>query len=276
MTNPGVGDIVRLRASGFSLLFDDALLWKTKNIDKIRMPTYGRSHLGSAIHAGTACFDIPRSLGIESDTEAAVEGYLEAFEDDERVTWTDIAKSKARSIGLNLVIRYCEDISPVFKWVQVETMCEPVEIEMPNGIIFEMTGTLDRVYEKDGLHGIADIKSGYAVIAADGSVEVGKHGSQVATYDMLEMMASQTTGLRMELPAVVIALSTATGQVTWQEIQNPRTLLFGDGESMGYLTAASHIIAHQLYIGNPRSMLCSSKYCGLYDNCFYRLGDTNG
>lgn len=277
LVRPGPGDVVRLRASGFSELFDDALRWASKHLDNLKTPTYGRSHLGSAIHFGTAVYDIQRSLsGVKPDVEAAVAAYLEELHNDEHVSWTDIAKSKAQSIGLNLTINYCEQISHQFDWKIIETRCEPVEIEMPNGIIFEMTGTVDRVYERDGKHGIADLKSGYAVIDAAGDVDASKHGPQLATYDMLEMMAQSTLGLNMELPAVIIALSTSNGEVAWQEIQNPRTLLFGDGESMGYLTAASHIIGNGLYIGNPRSMLCTSKYCPIYDDCFYRLGDNDG
>lgn len=272
---PGPGDIVRMRASALGELFDDSLRWAAKILDHRYGPTYGRSHLGTSVHFGTADFDRQTTLPDgKPDVEVAVAKFLEIFNDDEKVSWTDLPKAKAEGIGLNLVIDYCNEISPQFNWVAVEALCEPLLITMPNGIIFEITGTVDRVYEKDDKHGIADLKTGYAIITPNAEVDVAKHGPQLATYDLLEMMAESATGFDIKLPAIVIGLSTSgNGTMMWEEVQNPRTLLFGDGINMGYLLAASEIIASQLYIGNPRSMLCTEKYCPIYNECFYRLGD---
>ena len=132
---PGPGDIVRLRASGFGELFDDSLRWAAKHLDGLHTPTYGRSHMGTAIHMGTAVFDIQRSLpNVTPDIETAVASFLEELNDDEHVSWLDISKANAQSMGVNLTIKYCEEISPRFDWKIIETRCEPVEIEMPTAL----------------------------------------------------------------------------------------------------------------------------------------------
>lgn len=263
-----------MRASGLGELFDDALRWKSRVIDGIHLPTYGRSHLGTSIHYATGWFDNERvQPDGNPDTETAVEKFLEWFRADQGVRWVDIGKAKAEPIGIALVAKYCQDISPQFTFTKVEIPCEPLEIAMPNGIIFQITGTVDRVYERDGKFGIVDLKSGSGVIKADGSIDVGKHGAQLGVYELLEIMARDATGLDITAPAYIIGLSTSAGhEIKFEPIENPRTLLFGDGDEMGYLMAASKIIEHQLYIGNPRSLLCSEKFCGIHERCFYRRG----
>ncbi len=271
---PGPGDVVRLRASGLSELFDDSLRWVAKHLDGLRTPSYGRSHLGSAVHLGTAIYDQARVHGNKPDVEQAVGAYLEYLRADENIHWVDLPKAQAERIGLHLVMEYCQNISPQFNWVAVEAECQSFHINMPNGMVFEITGTVDRVREQDGKHGIADLKTGYRAINADGTVDVAQHGPQLATYELLEMQAEESTGYRIELPAVVIGMSTSSsGEIRWEEVDSPRSMLFGDGDNMGYLIAASEIIASQIFIGNPRSMLCTDRYCPIFNNCFYRLGE---
>jgi hypothetical protein len=267
-----------MRASALGELFDDALRWKARTIDQIYGLTYGRSHLGTSIHFGTAWYDAERiDPDGTPDTETAVDKFLECLRADENVHWIDIGKSKAENIGITLVAEYCQEISPQFEWVKVEATCEPIEITMPNNVIFEITGHVDRVYTQrvDGRKrfGVADLKSGYGVIRQDGSIDVAKHGVQLAVYELLEIMAQQSADEPMTLPALVIGLSTSgRPEIKWEQVDNPRSLLFGDGQHDGYLMAASKIIEHQLYVGNPRSMLCSEKYCPIYNDCFYRRG----
>ena len=71
-----------------------------------------------------------------------------------------------------------------------------------------------------------------------------------------------------------MGLSTSRSEIQWAPVESPRNLLFGDTDHMGFLEAASKIIAEQLYIGNPKSQLCSERYCPIYP-CFYRLGEEN-
>ena len=192
--------------------------------------------------------------------------------DDEGVSWTDIKPQYAEQIGARLVDRYCKEIAPEFEYVSVESECEPLEMEMPNGVIFEITGHTDRIRKKKGEYGIVDLKSGAGVIGQDGEVKADAHGVQLAVYEVLEVMASQTTGYPITLPAAIIALSTSSGEVDWVEVENPRNLLFGSKNVMGYLEAASLIIEHGIYIGNPKSQLCSDRYCPIYESCPYRIG----
>lgn len=279
--SPGPLDIIEMRASALGELFDDALRWKTRILDKIHTPTYGRSHLGSAIHYGTALYDVERAEGRVPSAEAAADAFVQFLRADEYVHWVDIGRAEAESIGVQLVNLYCTEISHRFDWIKVEAECTPLEITMPNGIMFKIIGHVDRVYAKrvgrKDRFGVADLKSGYGVIKADGSLDVAKHGAQLAVYELLELAAQELTGEEVTLPAVIIGFSTSgEPRIEYEEVENPRTLLFGDGENMGYLFAASKIIEHELWIGNPRSNLCSAKYCGIYETCFYRRGITNG
>lgn len=269
---PGPGDVVRVRASSLADFFDDPLRWRSAHIDGIYGKTYGRSHLGTAIHYGTGWFDAQRVEGDSPSVGKAVQKFLEALHDDQYVTWEDIKKSAAEKIGKTLVAKYCDEISPQFEFVTVESRCEPLELDMPNGFIFELTGTIDRVYARDGRYGVADLKSGTGVIGQDGEVKVAPHGPQLAEYELIETQANLLTGQAMTLPALIIALSTSSLDIKVAEVDNPRSLLFGDHEHKGYLRIMSEMMEAQHYYGNPRSMLCTPRYCAIYDNCFYRRG----
>jgi hypothetical protein len=268
---PGPGDIVKIRASGLGEIFDCARRWKGRTIDGDKGQTHGRSHLGSSVHYGTAWYDNERTLdGGCPDTETAIDKFLEFFRAEDHVMWSDIPKQKAEQIGIQLTSKYCLEISAQYEWIKVEATCEPIEITMPNGIIFELTGHVDRVYTRDGKYGVADFKSGGRVIAADGSLAVDKHGLQLACYELLEIMAAEATGHKMELPALIVGFSTSGDlDILTEEVPNPRELLFGDGDYMGYLMGAAAIIEHQLYLGNTKSQLCGPRYCNSFDKCEY-------
>lgn len=267
-----------MRASKLSELFDDALRWKASVIDGIFGKTYGRSHLGSAVHFGTAHYDRERILPDgRPDASDAVKKFKEYFDNDAGVHWIDLKKPDAYKLGVRLVSDYCTEVSHQFEFVAVEAVCEPLLMTMPNGITFELTGTTDRVYRERVAprlykYGIMDVKTGYGIIGADGEVAVDVHGAQLAEYELLETMATRATSFPITLPAIVMGLSTQTAKIKWREIENTRKLLFGGDDHMGYLEAASYIIEQQLYIGNPRSMLCSDRYCPIYNSCFYRIG----
>lgn len=274
--NPGPGDTVWMRASGLSDLFDCAHRWWAKFIARMKSPVTGRSHLGSAVHWATAQYDTARMNGDWHDVEGAIDEFHNYFRADAGVHWTDIRKDEADRIGVALVHKYCTEIAHQFEFVKVEAVCEPIEVSMPNNITFALTGTVDRVYTRrvngKDQYGIVDLKTSGRIIRSDGSLDVAKHGAQLAVYEILEMMAKDATGLNITLPALVIGASTSgEPRILWEEIQNPRTLLFGDGDNMGYLIAASYIIEGQAYVGNPRSQLCSPRYCPAYP-CFYVKG----
>jgi hypothetical protein len=269
---PGVNDIVPIRASGLAELFDCSARWAGKNFYGHRGTTYGRSHLGTAIHHATAWYDNERTLADGApDTETAVDKFITYLRADEHVMWADIPKQQAEKIGITLVTHYCLEISAQFEWVKVEATCEPIEITMPNGVIFEITGHVDRVYTEDARYGVADFKTSTRIIAADGTLAIDRHGLQLAIYELLEIQAAKATGLKIELPALVVGFSTSGRmEILTEKLNNPRRLLFGDGaDNKGYLLAASEIVANQQYIGNTMSMLCSERYCPSYKYCFY-------
>lgn len=267
---------LRLRASALGELFDDSLRWRARAIDGVQGKTFGRSHLGSSVHFGTADFDRQRLVVGNPDPDPAesCQQFRQYFEGDAGVHWLDVSKDDAYKIGLRLVADYCTDISKQYEWVAVEAQCEPLILTMDNGITFEVTGTTDRVYKMGSQYGISDFKSGYGIIGQDGEVAVDTHGPQLATYELLESIAHEATGFDITLPAMVLGFSTRTAEIKPRFVPHPRTLLFGNEANMGYLEAAARIVEQGLFIGNPRSMLCSERYCGIYDNCFYRIGRT--
>lgn len=52
-----MNDVIRIRASSWSSLFDCAMRWEASNLLGLRMPSNPRAMLGTAVHAGTAAFD---------------------------------------------------------------------------------------------------------------------------------------------------------------------------------------------------------------------------
>lgn len=283
---PGAGDVVPIRASGLAEIFDCSERWVAKNYKGARGPTSGRSHLGTSVHYATSWYDNERVLPDGSpDTEMAIDKFAEIMRDDAKVLWSDIPKQQADNIGRQLVTKYCLEVSHHFDWIKVEATCEPIELTMPNGVIFQVTGHVDRVRRQaveecaKRSHvpecvcplGVTDFKTSARIVGADGRLAIDKHGCQLAIYELLEIQASTIIGRRMTLPALVLGFST-TGDLAIipEEIPHPRSMLFGDGgENEGYLIAASKIIANKLYVGNTYSQLCTPRYCPWYNDCFY-------
>lgn len=265
----GPGDVVPIRASSLGDLFDDALRWKIKNIDKVFSPSYGRARLGTAVHDATAVYDVARQYDGDASIEMAIETFIYELGAKE-TKWVDISKAEAEMIGVQLVTKYCQEIAPMFVYDKIEERVEPQEIEMQNGLIIELTGHIDRrIVRENGDRVIADLKTGYSIIDAEtGLPKTDKHGPQLAVYDALEMLSEPDVAFATE--AVIIGLDTASGAVGVKAIERPSRFLFGEDGNIGYLEAAAEIIMRGLFVGNPKSMLCTERYCPIYNNCWYR------
>ncbi len=123
----------------------------------------------------------------------------------------------------------------------------------------------------DGL-GIADLKTGKTAVSADGTVKTQGHAAQVGVY---EILAQAALGVPMEAPAQIIGLQVAktdkgrrvgTGEISFAR----EVLLDGPEGEPGFLRMASRLVHSGDFYGNPRSPLCSEKFCPAYRICRWR------
>lgn len=261
--------MISIRASALSELFDCAARWEAKHISGMRMPSSGNAVLGRAVHAGTALYDSCVLEGAPISPDDAAGAVVEIIHHpDEDVDWGDDRPQEAESIALALHGMYCRQIAPVQDYVAVEATCECLEI---TDLGIALTGTTDRVTRTATGYGIADIKTGKSVVAADGSVKTQGHAAQIAVY---ELLAEHSTGVPMDAPAQIIGLQaakTAGGRrAAIGTIAGGRDLLLGSEEAPGLLEHASAILKSGLFPGNPRSMMCNKKYCPAFERCRWR------
>jgi RecB family exonuclease len=262
--------IIPIRASSLAELFDCPARWEAKHLLGMRMPSSGAARLGTAIHAGTAAFDQAALDGNPITPDDAAGEFVRALHDtDEEVEWDEANPNDAERIGLALHTRYCAQIAPQQDYVAVELTCERMEIPE---LGLALTGTTDRVRRTaSGELGIADLKSGARAVAADGSVATAGHGAQMGVYEILAQFA---VGQNITAPAQIIGLQTgktaASQRVGTAEIAGARDALIGTDESPGLLQHASRVIHSGSFYGNPKSVLCSSKYCPRHPTCKFK------
>lgn len=262
--------IIPIRASSLAELFDCPARWEAKNLLGMRMPSSGAARLGTAVHAGTAAFDQAKLDGnpITPD-DAAGEFVKSLYGTDEEVDWDDASPKDAERIGLALHTRYCAQIAPQQDYVAVELTCDRMEI---TDLGIALTGTTDRVRRTtSGELGIADLKSGARAVGSDGTVATAGHGPQMGVY---EILAQQAIGKPITAPAQIIGLQTgktATSQrIGTGEISGARDALVGDESSPGLLQHAARLVHSGSFYGNPKSVLCSGKYCPRHPTCKFK------
>lgn len=258
---------IKVRASSLGELFDCPARFEAKHLLNMRGPTSGKAQLGTAIHAGSAAFDQAILDGSPISLDDACEPLVESiWEPEFEVDWGDDKPKEAEAIGIRLLSKYCREIAPKQQYAAVEVRCDDLEIL---DIGLTLTGTADRIRVVDGEYGLADLKSGGRAVGADGSAVTAGHGAQLAVY---ELLAEQTFGKAMTLPAQIIGLQTSktSPRVGLGEIPNIREMLIGTEDDPGLLHHASKIIHSGAFYGNPKSMLCSGKFCPRFASCKYR------
>lgn len=265
MTQP-----VTIRASSLPELFDCPARWEAKHIRGLYLPTSGAAQLGTAVHAATAAFDHATLNGSPITADDAAGAAVDAIHKPEReVDWEELKPNVAEKIALNLNRTYCEQVAPLQSYLGIEVTCEKLLIA---DLGIELTGTTDRVrVSEDGAVGIADIKTGAQAVSAQGVVKTSGHTSQLAVY---ELLASQALGQPMTAPARVIGMQTGktakAQRVATADVENPSAILIADDYSPGLLTIASQMVYSGLFYGNPRSYLCSAKYCPIHHICKFK------
>lgn len=264
-----MNDIFTIRASSLAELFDCPARFEAKHILKMRNPTSGAAQLGTAVHAGTAVFDQAVLDGSAVSIDDAAGAVVDAiYQPEFDVEWDeDLQPKAAEKIALALHAKYCTEIAPKQNYVGVEVTCERLEI---TDLGIALTGTTDRIRQlSDGRFGIADLKTGGRAVGSDGRAVTSGHGAQLGVY---ELLAERSMGEIITAPAQIIGLQTAktTQKVGIGEIHNAKTALVGDEESPGLLEHAANVIHTGMFYGNPKSMLCSSKYCPRHSICKFK------
>lgn len=260
---------IAIRASSLSELFDCPARWEAKHLLNMRLPASGAALLGTAVHAGTALYDQARLNGNPLTPDEAAGAVVDAIQKPEfEVDWEDSAPNEAEKIAVPLHKLYCEQVAPKQEYAAVEATCDNLTI---SDLGITLTGTVDRVRKTDEGLGISDIKTGKTAVAADGAVNIKGHGLQLGVY---EILAGHALGKPIDAPAQIIGLQVAKTdkgrRVGTAEIGMAREVLLDDDGEPGLLRHASRLVHSGDFYGNPRSALCSEKYCPRFRICKWR------
>ena len=258
--------VFTIRASSLARLFDCPASWAATHIEGKRTPSNGKAMLGKAVHASTAMFDQStiEGTGITID-ESAAAAVDTINKPDEEVVWDEDSPQDAEKIALSLHSKYCNQIAPTQNYKAVEVTCESLVI---TDLGIALTGTTDRIRETDDGFGIVDLKTGKAAVGSDGRVKTAGHAAQMGIY---ELLAEQASGVKIGAPAQIVGMNTAkttsSQRIGTGSVMGARDMLLGDQDSPGLLEHAAKIIHSGNFYGNPRSMMCSPKYCAAYGGC---------
>ena len=261
---------ITIRASSWGALFDCAYRWEGIHLLKMRNVVGLRAALGTAIHAGTAAFDQARldGSGVSADDAAGV--FVDKLRDPENEydpARDDLTVADAERVGISLLTKYCLEVSPRYQFVSVEMETKPLDIDCGGGVVVRLTGTMDRARIRKANHGvgIADLKSGSAAVQKGTAVTKG-HGPQVGAY---ELLYEHTTGERITDAAEIIGLKTkGTPEIATATIANAKRVMVGtDDGQPGLIEFAAEMFRSGRFFPNPKSLLCSDKYCARFASC---------
>lgn len=259
--------MIRVRASSLSDYADCPARWYARQILGLSLPSSGAAHLGTSLHRSTGVYDAARVEGRPVSADDAAGVLVEVLRHPEGdVDWAGESVAEAERRGLVLHSRYCAVIAPDRDYRSVELACEPLVVDC-EGVTLELTGTADRIRRTPDGPGVSDLKSGARAVSG-GRVTTRGHGMQLAMY---ELLAERTIGERITAPGEIIGLQTAGDpEVASAEVPSKREALVGTPERPGLLDAIAQSIRSGVFAGNPRSMLCTPKYCPAYQSCRWR------
>jgi hypothetical protein len=263
---------ITIRASAWAGLFDCAYRFEGIHLLGMKNTVGLRAALGTAIHAGSAAFDQARISGDTVTANDAAGVLVDKLRDPENEfdpAKDDLTMRDAESIGISLLTKYCGEVSPKYHFVAVEMETKPLDIDCGNNTVIRLTGTMDRARIKKSSHGIgiADLKSGSAAVQKGVAVTKG-HGAQVGTY---ELLFEHTTGESITSEAEIIGLKTkGAAEIATGTISNAKRIMTGDQDNPGLIEFAADMFRTGRFYPNPKSLLCSDKYCPRYKSCTFK------
>lgn len=243
-----------IRASSWPTLFDCSLRWYFDNVVGLRMPSGTPSRLGTAIHSGCAEWD--RGVGAWDAADVSAHAFLNPSDEVEQIG--QIATYEAVNIARKVTYAYTQ------KWGRREF--SHVELEVAECIVkvdgYELciTGHVDRISNGE----VKDLKTGARRVNAQGVVDIGADHLQLGVYSL---MASAELGRDVVSNDVtIIGGSTTTFQWAERTVHGAMQIMLGDDQSEGILSIAAKMLKHGVFAPNPKSLLCSEKYCAAYAN----------
>jgi hypothetical protein len=261
--------VIPIRASSIGELFDCAARWEAKYIRGMRLPSSGAAQLGTAVHKSTAVHDQSKLDGnpLLSEESVAAAGRR----DPQARPGRDVGR---RPLHENGRVDRARAAHEVLRGDRAEAGIRGGRSAMhaSRSRTSRSRSRARRIASGAwGGFGIADLKTGKTAVRADGHVETAGHAMQQGVY---ELMAERAAGLPITEPALIIGMQTGKtdkGQrVAIAEVHGAREMLIGEPDAPGVLELASRVIHSGAFPGNPRSMLCSEKYCPAYLNCRFR------
>ncbi|WP_448167711.1 PD-(D/E)XK nuclease family protein [Burkholderia ambifaria] len=260
----------KVRASSWGALFDCAYKWEYEVLNQHRKAVGLRAALGTAIHASTAVFDqalIDGNAIKPLDAADVLIAKLKHPEYDVDYTQDELTVRQAERIGLTLHTKYCTTIAPKMQYESVEAPFTPLDIDCGGGVIVQLTGTMDRARVKrdSGKRAIVDLKSGERAIVG-GVVTTKGHAAQCGTYQLLD---DHTTGQRSDGAQIVGLMTSSNPRVAISPMFDARKVMTGTEDTKGLIEYAAEMFRTGLFPPNPRSMLCSPKYCARWDHCIF-------
>lgn len=267
-------DSQRVRASGLPTAMDCAYRWEGDQMLGLRMPSSPRALLGSVVHHGTAVFDTAllqhNPISLDDAATATVENIAER-QKLEPVAWRndDITRKQVEVVALDLVYRYCRDWAPKTAYTAVELTVKPLTIDCGGGVKVTLTGTLDRTRTVVGAGGkprVRDLKTGRRAVVA-GAANTSSHRPQLGVY---EVLTAHTLGVEVDDTSEVLGLGTEGKRpIAESEVSGCRDLVLGTPEYPGLLQFVADNLRQGRFPPNPRSPLCSPKYCARWNSCPY-------
>jgi hypothetical protein len=262
---------ITVRASSWGSLFDCAYKWEGEHLLGMRRPSGLRASLGTAIHAGTAHYDLARLEGKPVKADEAAEAFVDALHNPEgEVDYTGdktLNLTEAEVIGLALTTKYCNLIAPHFEYRAVEMALDPVEIDTGDGLVIRLTGTMDRarIATAEGGVTIPDIKSGARIIE-NGEVVLKAKSAQLGAY---QIMYEAATGEATIGGQIIGLQTTKKAEVAVSPIFDAKAKMIGTPEAPGFIELAATMFKTGFFPPNPQSQLCSEKFCARWHLCNY-------
>ena len=262
---------ITVRASSWAGLFDCAYRWEGIHIQGLRNVVGLRAALGTAIHAGTAVFDQARVSGESVSADDAAGVLIDKLRDPENEfdpARDDLSMPEAERVGVTLLAKYCVEVSPRYRFLAVEMETTPLDIDCGGGVVVRLTGTMDRarIRKSDDGIGIADLKSGAAAVQNGVAVTKG-HGPQIGTY---ELLFEHTTGEAITADGEIIGLKTkGRAEIGTGTIANGKRVMVGTEDQPGLIEFAAEMFKSGRFYPNPKSLLCSEKYCPRHATCHF-------
>lgn len=263
---------MKIRASSFSALMDCAYRWQGIHLLGMRNITGRRAVLGTAIHAGTAAFDTARlnmtAISFDDAVGVAIDKLTKPGEEYDP-NKDDLSAKEAEKIAISLTTKYCAQVSPQFDFLAVEMETVPMTIDCGGGVKITLTGTMDRarISRESGGIGIADLKTGLRAVSNGKAVTSG-HSAQLGVY---ELLFEHSSGQKITRPASIIGLSTGkNADVGMGKLEGCREVVTGSEDEPGLLDYAAMFFKEGKFPPNPKSQLCSEKFCPRWKSCRFR------